>query len=183
MSNPPQQKSEGLPASFADAGITVTPATLDDVEAIETIERDCYSTPWSRETLAFELLDANIVSLVARYSGATHFPNAGHRQVASQTLDIVGYTFMRHGFGEGHIENIAVAPAAQGRGIASYLMEALLAWAEANALTSIMLEVRQGNRAAMALYHKYGFKIEGYRRAYYKDPPEDAVLMRLNLEE
>jgi len=147
---------------------TIVPATLDDVEAIEAIEQDCFSTPWSRETLAFELLDANIVGFTARIA---------------PTLDIVGYTFMRHGFNEGHIENIAVAPAAQGCGVASYLMEALHTWAVENALTTIALEVRQGNRAAMALYHKFGFKIEGYRRAYYSDPPEDAVLMRLNLEE
>jgi ribosomal-protein-alanine N-acetyltransferase len=42
----------------------------------------------------------------------------------------------------------------------------------------LALEVRQGNRAAMKLYHKYGFTVEGYRRDYYKDPNEDAVLMR-----
>jgi len=143
--------------------IVVQFTTMDDLDAIDAIEQDCYSTPWSRETLASELLDENIVGFVARDQA------------------VLGYTFMRHGFGEGHIENIAVAPAAQRRGVASYLMEALLAWAQVHSLASIMLEVRQGNRAAMALYHKYGFKIEGYRRAYYTDPSEDAVLMRLNL--
>jgi len=145
--------------------VVVVPATLDDLDAIEAIELDCYSTPWSRQTLTFELMDANIVGLVARDDV------------------VLGYTFMRHGFGEGHIESIAVAPSAQRRGVASYLMEALLVWARENALTTIALEVRQGNRAAMTLYHKYGFKIEGYRRGYYVDPIEDAILMRLNLEE
>ncbi|MCL2363889.1 MAG: ribosomal protein S18-alanine N-acetyltransferase [Defluviitaleaceae bacterium] len=149
--------------------IVVLPATLGDLDAIEAIEQDCFSTPWSRETLAIELSDANIVGFVARG--------------LADSQEVLGYTFMRHGFSEGHIENIAVSPAAQRCGIASYLIEALLTWARENALTSIMLEVRQGNRAAMALYHKYGFKIEGYRRAYYTDPPEDAVLMRNYLEE
>ena len=93
---------------------------------------------------------------------------------------VVGYAFMRLSFEVGHIENIAVSPAAQGRGVASRLMEALLT-SVADTLEAIVLEVRQGNRAAMALYHKFGFRIEGYRRGYYTDPPEDAVLMRRNI--
>jgi ribosomal-protein-alanine N-acetyltransferase len=44
-------------------------------------------------------------------------------------------------------------------------------------MIGLTLEVRVGNRAAMAMYHKYGFKTEGIRKNYYSDTNEDAVIM------
>jgi ribosomal-protein-alanine N-acetyltransferase len=145
----------------------ITPATPAYLCAICSVEEECFSTPWSAETLAYEINDNNVIHFLALDNDLTH--------------TLAGYTFMRHSYGdnfnEGHIENIAVAPAFRGRGVASLLMDALLAEAASRKITAVKLEVRQGNRAAMALYHKYGFKIEGYRRDYYHDPREDAILM------
>jgi len=138
------------------------------LNAIAAIEEVSFSTPWSDETLAGELADSNVVGFVA----ITDMPPA-----------VIGYTFMRRSFEEGHIENIAVLPLYRGLGVASALMDALFEWATAHGLESIILEVRQGNRAAMALYHKFGFKIESYRRNYYTNPTEDAILMRKILHE
>ena len=148
--------------------MVVVPAARAHLDAIDAIEQECYSTPWSRETLARELADADVTGFVAMTEAAAAYA-------------VVGYTFMRRSFDEGHIENIAVDPAARGRGAASALMDALVAWAQENDLASIALEVRQGNRAAMALYHKYAFRVDGYRRNYYTNPSEDAVLMRKTL--
>jgi ribosomal-protein-alanine N-acetyltransferase len=44
-----------------------------------------------------------------------------------------------------------------------------------------ILEVRAGNVAAQALYRRYGFEVVGRRRLYYREPPEDALLMRASL--
>jgi ribosomal-protein-alanine N-acetyltransferase len=143
--------------------MTVTAATIQHLDAITAIEEDCFSSPWSRNTLADELRDASVAGYVALCPY------------------VIGYTFMRCIFDEGHIENIAVMPAFRGRGAASQLMDALLSHAAQKDLAAIILEVRQGNRAAMKLYHKYGFYIEAYRRNYYTDPAEDAVLMRKQL--
>jgi ribosomal-protein-alanine N-acetyltransferase len=129
------------------------------MDAIRAIENECFSDPWSENIFMQELNDKHVIAYAA--------------------LDtiLVGYTFMRHIINEGHIQNIAVASAYRGKGISSLLMNALIAEAAAREMIGIMLEVRQGNRAAMALYHKFGFIIEGYRRNYYSDPNEDAVIM------
>jgi ribosomal-protein-alanine N-acetyltransferase len=74
-----------------------------------------------------------------------------------------------------------VAPTCRKKGVASLLMDALVEEAMVREMIGMTLEVRQGNRAAMALYHKYGFAVSGYRRDYYRDPNEDAVLMFKNL--
>ena len=54
---------------------------------------------------------------------------------------------------------------------------ALAAFAEEREMVGLTLEVRAGNRAAFALYHKHGFKAEGYRKNYYAETKEDAVIM------
>lgn len=168
----------------------IVAATLEHLNAIHAIEEECYSTPWSRETLARELTDPSVTAFAAQELTGPNVAAFATEKLTGPNVAglpvpdgcVAGYTFMRRSFDEGHIENIAVSPAARGRGIASRLMEALLAWAGTNGLTSVALEVRQGNRAAMGLYHKYGFRVEGYRRDYYTNPSEDAVLMRKNIK-
>ena len=73
--------------------------------------------------------------------------------------------------------NIAVAEAYRRRGVGSLLMERLILAAKTSEMIGLTLEVRAGNRAAMGLYHKYGFAAEGYRKNYYADTKEDAVIM------
>ena len=43
------------------------------------------------------------------------------------------------------------------------------------------LEVREANLAARRLYEKCGFRVEGRRRGYYRDPAEDAILYRRDM--
>jgi ribosomal-protein-alanine N-acetyltransferase len=137
----------------------ISPVLVEHLDAIYNLECECYSDPWSKKTFRQEIDNPHVVGFVA--------------------LDPipVGYTFMRLTMDEGHIENIAVSPDCRKRGIASLLMDALLVEANNRNLIGLTLEVRQGNRKAMALYHKYGFIVSGYRRDYYRDPYEDAVIM------
>ena len=44
-------------------------------------------------------------------------------------------------------------------------------------MTAFTLEVRAGNRPAIALYEKYGFHTEGIRAGFYEKPVEDALIM------
>lgn len=45
----------------------------------------------------------------------------------------------------------------------------------------IFLEVREGNRQAIDFYEAVGFVCIGRRKAYYRDPPEDALLYQYNI--
>ena len=62
--------------------------------------------------------------------------------------------------------------------IATRLIEAVLAEARSRGMLRIFLEVREGNRGARALYRTLGFETIGRHRLYYRDPPEDALIMR-----
>ncbi len=46
---------------------------------------------------------------------------------------------------------------------------------------SIFLEVRESNQAARSLYLKCAFVESGHRKSYYQNPPETAILYKLDL--
>jgi ribosomal-protein-alanine acetyltransferase len=74
---------------------------------------------------------------------------------------------------EAEILNLAVLPEFRRRGIGSRLIEALPA-------ETLFLEVRESNLSAIGLYRKAGFEQAGVRSAYYADPVESAMVMRLD---
>jgi ribosomal-protein-alanine N-acetyltransferase len=82
---------------------------------------------------------------------------------------------------QAELESISVAAGSQRRGLGRMLFDALLSELRAAGVLEIALEVRASNDAAVAFYRRAGFGQTGTRRAYYADPIEDAVLMRLDL--
>ena len=46
---------------------------------------------------------------------------------------------------------------------------------------TVFLEVRSSNEAALELYRALGFAESGRRKGYYADPPEDALVFRIQL--
>ena len=88
-----------------------------------------------------------------------------------------GYAGFQIVLDEGHIVNVAVAPAWRRQGVATALIERIFERARALGLTCLMLEVRVGNTAAQCLYRRFGFEVVGRRKDYYTDPREDALLM------
>jgi ribosomal-protein-alanine N-acetyltransferase len=82
---------------------------------------------------------------------------------------------------ECELEFVLVDPQVRRRGIGGMLVHAALNWARDLRADEIRLEVRESNTGAVRLYERCGFKMEGRRRAYYADLPEDALLMRRRL--
>ncbi len=78
---------------------------------------------------------------------------------------------------EAHITLLGIHPAWRGRGLGQLLLVALLEEAREQAMARATLEVRASNRAAIALYEKFGFRTAGRRRGYYKSPAEDALIL------
>ena len=83
---------------------------------------------------------------------------------------------------EAELETIAVASKAQRQGLAQRLFAELAAELVAVRIADVFLEVRASNQPALGLYRGLGFAETGRRVRYYHDPVEDAVLMRLRLE-
>lgn len=78
--------------------------------------------------------------------------------------------------GEWEVENVVVEENLRRQGIGGQLMQSLIKNWEASTGTSLLLEVRESNTGARALYRRYGLHEVGCRRAYYSDPSEDAIL-------
>ena len=78
---------------------------------------------------------------------------------------------------EGEIYRVATVPSARRRGIAYRLIDYALKTEKGHGLESVFLEVREKNVPARNLYKFYGFIEAGVRKNYYKDPPDNAIVM------
>ena len=100
---------------------------------------------------------------------------------ALQGEEPVGYALLRS-VGDAEVLRIAVAPEARRAHIGSRMLEQMIEAARTRGMEQIFLEVRASNEAARRMYAQAGFREIGVRRAYYSNPDEDAVLMKLELE-
>jgi ribosomal-protein-alanine N-acetyltransferase len=100
----------------------------------------------------------------------------GYLLVAEREGKICGFLCARIAAGEWEIENVVVKKGSKRQGVGDHLMRALLQKWDESAGSAILLEVRQSNVAARALYVKHGLSEVGRRRSYYRDPVEDAIL-------
>lgn len=95
----------------------------------------------------------------------------------SPDLSIAGFVVALCLGPEWEIENIAVDSAHRRRGCANLLLRELLGHASHQGAQRVLLEVRESNQVAQALYARSGFQVIGRRKGYYRDPEEDAVLL------
>lgn len=147
--------------------ISVSDTRLCHIDAIEEIEKQCFSVPWTREMLIKQLSDDMHIFLAA----------------LNDSGEAVGYVGLMYVLDEGYISNVAVSPEWRRRGIGDMLIEELLRMARAKKLSFVTLEVRESNLTAQALYRKHGFTEVGRRKKYYDRPTEDAILMTRFLSE
>lgn len=136
-----------------------------DVEPVVALERTLFGgTAWTPEMFWSELAHPDTRSyLVAQDAGGA----------------LLGYAGVMTPGAEADVQTIAVAPAAQGRGIGGTLLEALVEQARTAGATSLLLEVRADNTAAIMLYERHGFDRIAVRRRYYQPGDVDAWVMRL----
>lgn len=134
---------------------------LADLDAVDRIERDSYPAPWSRSMFAGELAKPSSLSLAAIDEGG----------------DVIGYLVLSRYVDAWHVMNLAVDPAWRRRGVASALLERLLAETGGDIERGYTLEVRVSNHDAIRLYERFGFRPRGVRRGYYTDNREDALIM------
>ena len=146
-------------------------ATAEDSTALAALEATCHSHPWTepqfREEVAYGPPNA---VLVLRAAPAPSEPERGLR----------AYCAYRVVVDEMHIMNLAVAPSWRRRGLARWLLDLAMRQAWRSGSCRALLEVRAGNREALNLYEGLGFARLGVRRDYYREPPEDAVVLGLS---
>ena len=100
----------------------------------------------------------------------------------TDTEGLLGFMVVMPVMDQLELLNIAISPLQQGNGLGKRLMKHLLQYADDNQLSSIFLEVRSSNQAALCLYENLGFEQIGFRENYYHyaDGREDALVMQLS---
>ena len=133
---------------------------------VAELEKRCFSTPWSLNSILGELDNPCALWLTA---------------TEGETL--CGYLGVQYGPDGADIMNIAVDSAYRNRGIAQQLMKSMAERLREKQLSWLTLEVRESNLPAISLYRKLGFREVGVRRHYYRNPVENALLMTLFFNE
>jgi len=135
-----------------------------DVEAVQALDVELFgTTAWSAGMFWSELAAGESRSyVVAETAGGT----------------LAGYAGLLVAGSEADVQTLGVAPALQGRGVGTLLLRALTAEAVRRGATSLLLEVRADNDAALALYSREGFERISVRRRYYQPGDVDAWIMR-----
>jgi len=131
------------------------------VAQVAELEKICFSDPWSENSVASELKNPLSCWLVAEEDGVV----AGY--VGSQTV-----------MDESDMMNVAVHPDYRRKGIAEALVAELVEALKKRESHCLTLEVRASNEPAKALYEKLGFTQVGLRKNYYRNPKEDALILR-----
>lgn len=141
--------------------IDYVPMNHTHVDAIAELEKICFSDPWSVKSVESELNNPLSLWLVAMDGDK-----------------VVGYIGSQTVLGEGDMMNLAVSPDCRRMGIGEGLVVALVNALSDKGATRLTLEVRASNAPAIALYEKLGFSVAGRRPNYYRNPKEDALIMR-----
>lgn len=129
---------------------------IDDIFNIEQSE---IIVPWSKESLLGLIRQQYIIF-----------------RVMLKDDEVIGYYSFQKICDEGYINNIAIKSEYQSQGLGTKLFEDLIERAEKFEVKALTLEVGKNNNKAIGLYEKFGFKVEGVRKNYYKNS-EDALIM------
>ena len=147
--------------------VHVRDMTLDDLPAVMVLEEELFAPDtWTRAMYRDELSHRD----TRHYLVAEDDDADGGRA-------IVGYAGLIAYDDEAHVATLGVAARAQGAGIGSLLLDALLAEADRRSPV-VLLEVRADNEVAHRLYQRRGFAEIGRRRGYYQPSGTDAVVMK-----
>ena len=133
--------------------------TSEDLDDVAGIERDSFSTPWSRKAFDDALNDRNYIFYVAR-----------------DDKKVIGTAGLIVSFDEADVTNVAVDKNYRGMGIATELIRTLLDKGISEGIKTFTLEVRESNSPAIVLYEKAGFVFIGKRPGFYDKPREDALM-------
>jgi ribosomal-protein-alanine N-acetyltransferase len=141
-------------------------AGLEDVAGLAAIEAVCIPGGWDERAFGSALAAGNTRAILLR-----------HLPVGEPRLGIVAYAVTRVVTDEVEVLAMGVAPSLRGRGLGRWLLRTALRQAALQGARCAFLEVRPSNQPARGLYASSGFVENGRRAAYYRNPPEDALVL------
>jgi len=135
--------------------LTIRPARADDLDALVALERRCFAGDrLSRRALRRHLASGRCALIAAERAG---------------TLVGSALVLFRADSRAARLYSIAVDRGARGLGLGARLLEAAERAARRRGAESMRLEVRPGNRAAVGLYERAGYRPFACMERYYED--------------
>ncbi len=165
---------------------------MEDVTEVAAVDRRCFTNPWPASAYRREVThpDKNLYIVLRRVGegpltmpdpkGGGFFTNIlPFLKEDSEPRDdpLVGYAGLWIVADQAHVTTIGVLPELRRRGLGELLLVTLIEHARSKGAQWMTLEARVSNTGAQSLYRKYTFKDAGYRRKYYSDDGEDALVM------
>jgi ribosomal-protein-alanine N-acetyltransferase len=133
-----------------------------DIPAVIAIEEESFPVPWPAHAYQRELTQNDLASCLIL-----------------ETVDgsVIGHGCIWMVVDEVHISTIAIANAWRGKRLGELLLIELIQIGITRGGVMATLEVRVSNQVAQALYAKLDFEVVGFRKAYYTDNRENALIM------
>jgi ribosomal-protein-alanine N-acetyltransferase len=145
---------------------------MSDIEVVLKIQTENNLSFWAFDDYVRQISEFNSVNIVAALNNET----VGF--IISSLIISTTLLFKN----ELEILNFSVRKDFQNSGIGTALIKNLVVKSIANCVESIWLEVRENNKKAQSFYENHGFTRAYQRKNYYRNPVEDAVIMRLILD-
>lgn len=143
--------------------ISLVDVGVEYLDQILLLEPQIYAHPWSST-----LISAEFEKNISFRLGFTH------------NDILIAYSFSYIVEDELHLLNLSVSPEFQNQGLGKYLLVTIIQKAKKKGVSNFYLEVRRSNTRAHSLYYAAGFTSSGFRKNYYSDNGEDAILMELH---
>ncbi len=137
-----------------------------DADALARLHGQCFVDGWSADTFRQGLADGAVMLGVVDEGAATR--------------KLLAFVHVKPVADEAEILTLATDPTFRKQGLARAVMDRLLAVAQAQGWSRILLDVAADNTAALALYTGLDFREDGRRAGYYttgRETPCDAILM------
>jgi len=135
--------------------VTLQDAPLKCLERLYEIEKECFvEEAFTKKQISLLLTDYNSISLMAKDDGEI----VGF---------IVGMIYPDGKLVNGHILTIDVSPSHRRKGVGQMLLQEMEKIFGQKGVDACLLEVREGNVAALGLYHKLGYEEIGRLENYY----------------
>ena len=147
-------------------GFEIKPLSSEHIDSVGKIEELCFSMPISVNNLRSILIDGIGDGFVCLETNSGKIAAYGGVIVAAD---------------EAQILNIATHPDFRKRGLGRAIVKTIINYSKGCGAEFITLEVRENNNAAIALYKLFGFCEVGRLKQYYKNPCEDALILKLEL--
>ena len=149
------------------ANAAIRRGLADDLPAVAAIEQSSFADPWSERSFEELLRSPAAIFLVATHAD-------------SETVS--GYVIAIAVTDQAEILNLAVVVSARRHGLGGALLDAAIEAVSERGAREIFLDVRESNKPALGLYRSRGFAALGRRGKYYRNPVEDALVLRRAVE-